>query len=152
MPDLEVEKVSQSEFSRLCGVSEQAISASVRNGTLQKEPDGKLVLGPTLRAYIAARRTDLRITRDSEMAAARLRNMTAKVELERLRLVRLLAETHPSLRVEEEYKDLQKLITDVLHDLPTQVADAVEGMDKPAAIVDIITGLVHAKLKEIQKA
>src|ERR1700686_3061340 len=97
--DLENQHMAQAEFARLVHVAEGTIAKHVRNGTLQKDTSGKLRLGPNLRAYLTARKKDLRLNVSVENTSAKLRAATARVELEKRRLAKLEAETLPAKRV-----------------------------------------------------
>jgi hypothetical protein len=149
---LENIKFSQAEFSRICGVSEMAISKQARNGTLVKGRDGKLTLGPTLRAYREVRRRDSKPGGSTESVAARLRSVTARAALEQRRLTKLEAEVLPAKRVEEEYNKLRELFRREMADLPARCAESVPNLTTPAEIAEAINSLVYERLDRIRNA
>ena len=150
--ELENTKVSQAEFSRICQVSEAAISKHVRVGTLAKDKTGKLTLGPALRSYIELRRRDSKLTSSTENVAARLRSVAAKAELEKRRLARLQSEVLPGQRVREEYDELRELFRKEFSDLPARCAGIVPELASAAEIAEAINNLVYERLDRIREA
>jgi hypothetical protein len=65
MPKVSLERdwVSQADFARLCGTDPRTIRLHIQKKTLATGESGKLELGPSLRAYLKARKRDRRYVR-----------------------------------------------------------------------------------------
>jgi hypothetical protein len=143
---------SQAEFSRICGVSEAIVSKHARAGTLPRDKEGRLTLGPALRTYAELRRVDRKVSGSAENIAARLRAVTARAELEKRRLIKLEAETLPASRVQQEYDALRALFADETANLASECQETIPEAATPAEIAQLINGIIHKMLNRIRAA
>lgn len=149
--------VSQTEYARMCGVSQTAIWRGVRAGTIPARPDGRVLVDAANETWL--RRQEQRSQARQETAAAELRRENALLQ-STLAKIAMTRRRTAQLRAKLTERDagqaaISALIEQLLAALP-HLADTADPADaellrKATAIIIADLGDLHAEALRVMQ-